>query len=448
MKITPYTKNAKKHPKKQIEQIAASIKEFGFNQPIVVDKKGVIIVGHGRYEAAVSLGMKEEDMPIKVVDLTEDQAKAYRLADNKLNESDWEMDLVIEELAELPPYLFDLTGFDAGLLEEKYDDYTSGSIKDRFLLAPFSVLDTRRGEWQARKKMWMDLGIKSEEGRSDDLLGNVNYFAEKDKENKKKRSSGLKLLSQKQNTEYKSGVGLTGTSIFDPVLCELMYLWFAPQNATILDPFAGGSVRGIVASKLGHQYKATELRAEQVDANVQQGKDLVTDTPMPVWIADDALNVKEHFGDTQFDMLMTCPPYADLEVYSDDPRDISTMEYDTFLDTYRTIIERATSLLKENSFAVCVVGEVRDKNGAYKDFVPDTIKAFEDAGLHYYNEIILVNMIGTLGMRITKQFSAGRKIGKTHQNVLVFWKGNPAKVKDTVSSWAIKGDIFAVPEEE
>lgn len=124
MKITPYAKNAKKHPKKQIEQIAASIKEFGFNQPIVVDKEGVIIVGHGRYEAAVSLGMKEEDMPIKVVDLTKDQAKAYRLADNKLNESDWEMDLVIEELAELPPHLFDLTGFDADLLlsPEEADD--------------------------------------------------------------------------------------------------------------------------------------------------------------------------------------------------------------------------------------------------------------------------------------------------------------------------------------
>jgi ParB-like chromosome segregation protein Spo0J len=86
--IKPYEKNAKKHPKKHVEQVAASIKEFGMNQPIVVDKQGVIIVGHGRYEACKLLGIEPE---IKVVELTEEQAKAYRLADNKLNESDWDM---------------------------------------------------------------------------------------------------------------------------------------------------------------------------------------------------------------------------------------------------------------------------------------------------------------------------------------------------------------------
>ena len=125
MEIKPYSKNAKKHPKKQIEQIAASIKEFGFNQPIVVDKQGVIIVGHGRYEALKSLGMEVKDEYIKVVDLTEEQAKSYRLADNKLNESDWDMDLVIEELRGLSEPMLDLTGFDRDLViepDEKDDE--------------------------------------------------------------------------------------------------------------------------------------------------------------------------------------------------------------------------------------------------------------------------------------------------------------------------------------
>lgn len=94
--IKPYDKNAKKHPKKQIQQVANSIREFGFNQPIVVDKNNEIIVGHGRLEAAKLLGLKE--VPVITVDLTEEQAKAYRLADNKLNESEWDMGLVIEEL--------------------------------------------------------------------------------------------------------------------------------------------------------------------------------------------------------------------------------------------------------------------------------------------------------------------------------------------------------------
>jgi len=118
--IKPYEKNAKKHPKKQIEQVAASIKEFGFNQPIVIDKDNVIIVGHGRLEAAKFLGLK--DVPTLTVDLDKKQASAYRLADNKLNESEWEMDLVIEELKELDSEeLVELTGFDKDLLIEPDD---------------------------------------------------------------------------------------------------------------------------------------------------------------------------------------------------------------------------------------------------------------------------------------------------------------------------------------
>jgi DNA modification methylase len=113
--IKPYEKNAKKHPAKHIKQVAASIREFGMNQPIVVDKKGVIIVGHGRYEACKLLGVEPE---IKVVDLTEEQAKAYRLADNKLNESEWDMNLVIEELKGLSEPMLELTGFDKDLIIE------------------------------------------------------------------------------------------------------------------------------------------------------------------------------------------------------------------------------------------------------------------------------------------------------------------------------------------
>ena len=114
--IKPYEKNAKKHPAKQIKQVAESIKEFGFNQPIVVDKEGVIIVGHGRYEAAKLLGLK--DVPAITVNLSEEKAKAYRLADNKLNESEWDMGLALEDLKGLTDELFSLTGFDKDLLIE------------------------------------------------------------------------------------------------------------------------------------------------------------------------------------------------------------------------------------------------------------------------------------------------------------------------------------------
>ena len=121
--VKPYGKNAKKHPDKQVLKIAASIREFGFNQPIVVDKDGVIIVGHGRYLAAQHLGLT--DIPVLEVDITPEKAKAYRLADNKLNESEWDMQLVIAELKELSIPMLDLTGFSRDLVLEndEKDDY-------------------------------------------------------------------------------------------------------------------------------------------------------------------------------------------------------------------------------------------------------------------------------------------------------------------------------------
>ena len=119
-KIQPYFKNAKAHPKKQVEKIAASIREFGFNQPIVVDKNYVIIVGHGRFLAAEMLALKT--VPILVLDISEEKAKAYRLADNKLNESEWDMNIVIEELKGMTLDMINLTGFDANLVLETVED--------------------------------------------------------------------------------------------------------------------------------------------------------------------------------------------------------------------------------------------------------------------------------------------------------------------------------------
>lgn len=113
--VKPYEKNAKKHPKGQVDKIAKSIKAFGFNQPLVLNKDMVLIVGHGRLEAAKKLGM--EKVPALILDIEEKGAKAYRLADNKLNESPWDMQLVIEELRILAAEDFDisLTGFDEDL---------------------------------------------------------------------------------------------------------------------------------------------------------------------------------------------------------------------------------------------------------------------------------------------------------------------------------------------
>ncbi len=222
----------------------------------------------------------------------------------------------------------------------------------------------------------------------------------------------------------------TGTSIFDPVLCELVYRWFCPSTGVVLDPFAGGSVRGVVASKVGRAYVGVDLRAEQVAANEEQGAEICSD-PKPIWRTGDSRDIAKIVGkDFAADLVFSCPPYADLEVYSDDPADISTMAYDDFIVAYRAIIKASVDLLKPDRFACFVVGDIRDKKGLYRGFPWHTVQAFDDAGARLYNEAVLVTAVGSLPIRVGKQFKSARKLGKTHQNILVFCKGNPKAAAD------------------
>lgn len=245
-----------------------------------------------------------------------------------------------------------------------------------------------------------------------------------------------------------------GTSIFDPVLCELAYRWFCPPGGTVLDPFAGGSVRGIVAGVLGRRYIGIELRTEQVVANRIQAELLFPDaadgTPhpfKPIWIAGDSAAVLGPDGeasDIVADFVFSCPPYADLEIYSDDPADLSNMPYDDFRRAYARIIDLACQRLAPDRFAVFVVGDVRDNAGNYRRFVSHTEQAFEDAGLSFYNEAILVTAAGSLPIRAGRQFAASRKLGKTHQNVLGFVKGSGAAAAKHVG----QVEFGEIPESE
>lgn len=229
--------------------------------------------------------------------------------------------------------------------------------------------------------------------------------------------------------------GATGTSIFDPVLTELAYRWFCPPGGHVIDPFAGGSVRGIVASVLGHSYTGHELRAEQVAANRAQAAAICPENP-PRWVVGDSAVTLRARPMRPADFLFSCPPYGDLEVYSDDPADISAMPYEAFLAAYRDIIAAAVEVLKPDRFAAFAVGDFRCKKGFYRNFVGETVAAFEAAGARYYNEAILVTAIGSLPIRVGKQFAAARKLGKTHQNMLVFVKGCPRRATAAINGAA------------
>lgn len=119
--LHPYKNNAKKHPKEQVEQIANSIKEFGFTQPVLIDENNNVIAGHGRILGAKKAGLKSVPT-VCLNDLTEEQIKAYRLVDNKLNESDWNLKLLDEELENIFDIDMSLFGFDVDMTDEEIDE--------------------------------------------------------------------------------------------------------------------------------------------------------------------------------------------------------------------------------------------------------------------------------------------------------------------------------------
>jgi ParB-like chromosome segregation protein Spo0J len=196
--LVPYARNAKLHDENQVSKIASSIREFGFNNPVLVDgeKPPGIIAGHGRVLAAKKLGLAEVPC-IRLAHLSEAQKRAYILADNRLAElgGGWDSEMLKLELADLGELDFDLEtiGFgedDLGDLDIDLGDGAGAEgegagdqakLSDRFGYPPFSVLNAREGWWQDRKRAWLALGIKSELGRGEQLIPNGGGMSSKER---------------------------------------------------------------------------------------------------------------------------------------------------------------------------------------------------------------------------------------------------------------------------
>lgn len=650
---TAYTldpRNARRHPEQNLIAVEESLRELGAGRSIVVDNNGVVIGGNAVYEKACELGIPvreiatkgDELLVVRRVDLSTDdpRRKALALADNQISTlAEWDEVVLSELLAEVEEIEFETMGFESLTPEHTGNLPERVSLAERFGIPPFSVLNAREGWWQARKKTWLGLGLQSERGRGNEGDGTKHGLTFSSSaqppsvynaKNRHEAKIGRKVSWEEFYAAHPDAAVQSGTSIFDPVLCELVYRWFCPPGGAVLDPLAGGSVRGIVAAKLGRNYTGVDLSERQIQANEDQAKRIlvaaeeensrqvkvsskwarhcfscttkyiteqchggccegsdkimvsllpeeveiqegagfhvvagmlqpdvatgkcphkkenglcgVHDTPMqpfgciaspftlnagrtliirnrynmmkchghgepaykvfraslellfgeeealrisnhldsgggdivatmaegvpealmyldglkrgrtasdtatPRWIVGDSLGICD-LAPGEYDFLFTCPPYADLEVYSEDPRDISTMEYSDFLATYRQIIEASLSMLKKDRFACVVVGDVRDGNGIYRNFVSDTITAFQDAGAALYNEAILVTQLGSLPIRAGYPFESSRKLGKTHQNVLVFIKGDAKKATKAIGP-VEAGDPLGFAEED
>jgi len=408
--IEPLQGRLKKRTPEQLEKICRSVIKHGWAFPEFIwqnEGHNYCLDGHGRQEGIpllISAGYVIPPIPVVFI-----QARNRAEAKELLLKCISQFGTVTQEgFAEFLDFECDALDFEIPNISFDFDigGAEHQSLAERFIIPPLSVFRVASGYWQDRKKAWLALGIQSEKGRNDGMLKNMAVLA--------KKASGSTLPSE---------------SIFDPVLCEIMYRWFCPAGGQVLDPFAGGSVRGIVAGCLDYDYTGIDLRQEQVEANQSQIE--IAKQKKPIWLCGDSRAMSDHLP-TGFeaDFVFSCPPYADLEVYSKLPEDLSNMDYPAFKEAYFDIIKKACSYLRDNSFAVFVVGEARSKTGPYYGLVPDTVRAFEESGVRFYNEMILVTQIAAKALTVAEGFVKSRKVGKIHQNVLVFVKGDPVKAAE------------------
>lgn len=459
--LKPNPRNPNKHPEAQLKMLAHIIQEQGWRAPITVSRRsGYIVRGHARRLSGYEAGCKYA--PIEWQDYDSDSAEMSDLiADNRIAElAVLDEEAIAELLAELEANTEgidpELTGFTADQIREMVEKSKGDkdaekeaarlTLQQRFLISPFTVMDARGGFWAERKKAWKALGIRSEVGRGaddDKTTSGLTYArssqppATYEAKNAYEAKLGKKISWEEFAELFPDAMAQGGTSIFDPVLCEVAYRWFCPQGGTIIDPFAGGSVRGVVAALTGRHYTGVDLSGRQIEANAANWEEITHESvlaesgssyevPEPRWVNGNSARIDE-LVPGEYDLFFTCPPYADLEVYSDKPEDLSNKDYPEFLALYRDIIKKATAMLKPNRFACIVVGDIRDAKGYYRNFISDTIAAFQDAGLKLYNEAILIMAFGSLPIRAGKQFTNSRKLGKAHQNILVFCNGDPAQ---------------------
>jgi ubiquinone/menaquinone biosynthesis C-methylase UbiE len=389
--ITPYPKNAKKHPKKQIEQIAASIKEFGFNQPVVMDKNGVVIVGHGRLEAAKMLGVKE--VPTITVDLPEDKAKAYRLADNKLNESDWEMGLVIEELDLLPLDLQVLTGFNSDDLNINMDSIATGRSSNNW-----------------------NYNYKNLEQHGDGLEGKIGfnphsmwYSMSRNYGDIEERL--IKLPDQtKSKNPHKDKYSRTS-----PESIRRIVKMYMREGDYFLENCCGWSTFGFIAADHGYNGVGVDIW----DVALEKSKQQVSLTKNGKVEIREMDGMKLEFQDATFDYVYCNPPFMDAEMYSGLENDLATKNQVEFESKFEKLMSENARVVKKNGLVTITISDQR-KNGVLRSHQAMVINLGLKAGLQLY-DFVIVEQLGVANMYRKKAYEK-RRSPKNHEYVITFIK--------------------------
>jgi len=294
-----------------------------------------------------------------------------------------------------------------------------------------NVWTTTRSDWLKMKREWNE---KIElAGEKHNILN--PKFASRDGCWQGKNGMSNVILSSNSIGEdgmvkHNKGKSFNGNaSVLDPLACEVILRMFMPSNGCrVYNPFGGGVQFGFVAGSNDFEYTATEIRQNQCDANNAICQDFVN----VKWIKADS---SKFIPKQNYDLMFSCPPYYKVEKYIDYDDEIPNGEinnlatYEQFRDTLFEGYKNSLKMLNDNCFFVAMIGDSRDKNGAYYGAEAEHELFFKEQGLHIYNKIVYLECEFTR-LAHAKVTLKHRKFPKREQKILCFYKGDMNKIKE------------------
>ncbi len=217
-------------------------------------------------------------------------------------------------------------------------------------------------------------------------------------------------------SDRRHGVNNGKCSVFNPQLAQMILAAYAPMNGKIYDPFGGGGTRGYIATKMGYDYTGVEIRKEEYNRVLAQMKEW--NLNFKFILADSV----EYRPNESFDFIYTCPPYYDLEVYSDMEEDLSNApSYMEYLNMLQKVLKNCYDVLKKDSFAVFVVGNFRNKKGELEHLNGDLITKAKEVGFKLWDELI---WMGASNVALTRcgKFEKNRKSVRMHEYIIILKK--------------------------
>lgn len=300
----------------------------------------------------------------------------------------------------------------------KENESKSQFLKRKLGIIPVNVWNSTQSNWALEKSKWNELidtaGLLSG-------IENPRFATRED------CMKGMGDFSQAVTGSVING----GASVLDPFACELILKLFMPKKGkSVYNPFGGGVQMGFVSGFYGYEYLATEIRQNQCDAN-----NAICDAMQMQNVKWECADSSIYKPESKFDLIFSCPPYYKVEKYIDYDDVIPDRELNN-LSTYEEFkyllfagYKKAIDRLNENRFIAIMVGDSRDKNGAYYCSEAETELFLRDCGLHVYNRIVYLEHQITRSALSTISIQS-RKLPKVEQKIIVAYKGNLNNIKN------------------